>query len=434
MQSFALSTIFILISLSSLSIVVSSSKPLNPCNDDFLHIQAYKQMQNQTNTTQCKKLSSLQAQFAWNYHKTSHNQTQLNILIGTKLITTTGWLAWGINPDLPRMVGTRAIIAVKVPSQITPSVNTYNITKDIQLGCKLQPSGIDFMVQNMTVVDDKDVGFFSVFATLVLPQRYNVSSLNHVWQVGYCVDGLEPKMHEASLGNLDSKEILDLETGDCQNIGQHRRHMRKVHGILNIIGWGTLLPIGVIVARYFKQFPIKLDPCWYYFHYSCQVVGYILGTAGWGLGLFLGHESKYYTFHSHRVLGICIFGFTTLQVTQILAFQFKPTQEDEYRKHWNVYHHFLGYALLVMIPVNIYKGIKLLKPDNITWKWTYNGILVLLGVVVLAFEILTWAVFLYKKCCKKTVEESSPRRVEIEEDSKGQTNEGSSPRKTEVEE
>ncbi|PPD79319.1 hypothetical protein GOBAR_DD23760 [Gossypium barbadense] len=365
MQSFALSTIFILISLSSLSIVVSSSKPLNPCNDDFLHIQAYKQMQNQTNTTQCKKLSSLQAQFAWNYHKTSHNQTQLNILIGTKLITTTGWLAWGINPDLPRMVGTRAIIAVKVPSQITPSVNTYNITKDIQLGCKLQPSGIDFMVQNMTVVDDKDVGFFSVFATLVLPQRYNVSSLNHV------------------------------------------------HGILNIIGWGTLLPIGVIVARYFKQFPIKLDPCWYYFHYSCQVVGYILGTAGWGLGLFLGHESKYYTFHSHRVLGICIFGFTTLQ---ILAFQFKPTQEDEYRKHWNVYHHFLGYALLVMIPVNIYKGIKLLKPDNITWKWTYNGILVLLGVVVLAFEILTWAVFLYKKCCKKTVEESSPRRVEIEED------------------
>ncbi|MBA0567440.1 hypothetical protein Golob_012177, partial [Gossypium lobatum] len=316
MQSFALDTIFILISLSSLSIVVSSSKPLNPCNGGFLRIQAYKQMQNQTNTTQCKKLSSLQAQFAWNYHKTSHNQTQLNILIGTKLITNTGWLAWGINPDLPRMVGTRAIIAVKVPNQITPSVNTYNITKDIQLGCRLQPSGIDFMVQNTTVVDDKDVGFFYVFSTLVLPQRYNVSSLNHVWQVGYCVDGLEPKMHEPSLGNLDSKEVLNLETGDCQNIGQHRRHMRKVHGILNIIGWGTLLPIGVIVARYFKQFPIKLDPCWYYFHYSCQVVGYILGTAGWGLGLFLGHESKYYTFHSHRVLGICIFGFTTLQVTQ----------------------------------------------------------------------------------------------------------------------
>ncbi|KAB2086224.1 hypothetical protein ES319_A04G014500v1 [Gossypium barbadense] len=403
MQSFALNTIFILISLSHLSIVVSSSKPLNPCNGDFLHTQAYRQMQNQTNTTHCKKLSSLQAQFAWNYHKTSHNQTQLNILIGTKLITNMGWLAWGINPDLPRMVGTRAIIAVKVPNQITPSVNTYNITKDIQLGCKFQPSGIDFMVQNMTGVDDKDVG-------------YNVSSLNHVWQVGYCVDGLEPKMHETSLGNLDSKEVLDLETGDCQNIGQHRRHMRKILHYSILFKFECERNINIL-----RKTILALG----------MVVGYILGTAGWGLGLFLGHESKYYTFHSHRVLGICIFGFTTLQ---ILAFQFKPTQEDEYRKHWNVYHHFLGYALLVMIPVNIYKGIKLLKPNNITWKWTYNGILVLLGVVVLALEIVTWAIFLYKKCCRKTAEESSPRRVEIEEDNKGQTKEGSSSRTIEVQE
>lgn len=95
----------------------------------------------------------------------------------------------------------------------------------------------------------------------------------------------------------------------------------------------------------------------------------------------------------------------------MLAFQFRPNQEDEYRKHWNVYHHFLGYALLVMIPMNIYKGIKILKPDNRTWKWAYNGILVLLGMVVLALEIATWATFLYKKC-KKPKEESSSRKAE----------------------
>lgn len=228
MQSFALNTIFKLISLSSLFILVSGSKPLIPCNEEFLQTPAYKQMQTQTNTTHCKKLSSLQAQFAWNYHKTKHNQTQLSILIGTKLITDMGWLAWGINPDAPTMVGTRAIIAVKVPNQSTPSVKTYNITRDVQLGCKLQPSGIDFMVQNMTVDDDEHVGLFSVFSTLVLPQTYNVSSLNHVWQVGYNVDGLEPKMHETSLGNLDSKEVLDLNTGDCENVGQRRHHLRKV--------------------------------------------------------------------------------------------------------------------------------------------------------------------------------------------------------------
>ncbi|GMI63767.1 hypothetical protein like AT5G35735 [Hibiscus trionum] len=404
MQSFALQTIFIL-ALFSLSIAASGLKSLNPCSDDFLQMEAYKEMTRKVNTTKCRVLSTLGAQFAWNYLKTSQNQTQITVLIGTKLIPADiGWLAWGVNPDQPRMVGTRAIIAIKLPN--LTMVNTYNITKDVKLGCKLQPSpALDFRVQNMAA--GSHAGFFAVFATLILPdQQYNISSLNHVWQIGRSADGSEPNMHWTSLGNFDSKEVLDLRTGSCRNIGHHRQHLRKVHGILNIIGWGTLLPIGVIVARYFKQFPFKLDPCWFYFHYSCQVLGYTLGSIGWGIGLLLGHESKYYTFHRHRLIGICVFGFTTLQM---LAFRFKPAREDEYRKHWNVYHHFLGYALLVMIPVNIYKGIKILKPDNRTWKWAYNGILVLLAMVVLALEIYTWAKFLCAKYYKKSNQGSNSR-------------------------
>ncbi|KAK9024707.1 hypothetical protein V6N11_004865 [Hibiscus sabdariffa] len=409
MQSFALEFFFIL-ALFSLSIAASGFKSLNPCSDDFLQMDAYKKMISKVNTTKCRRLSTLEAQFAWNYNKTSNNQTQITVLIGTKLIPANmGWLAWGVNPELPRMVGTRAIIGIKLPNQTTPLLNTYNITKDVKLGCKLQPSpALDFRVQNMAAVSH--AGFFAVFATLVLPdQRYDISSLNHVWQVGRYADGSEPMMHWTSLGNFDSKEVLDLQTGRCRNIGRDRQHLRKVHGILNIIGWGTLLPIGVIVARYFRQFPFKLDPCWFYFHFSCQVLGYTLGSIGWGIGLLLGHESKYYTFHPHRVLGICVFGFTTLQVTQMLAFRFKPAREDEYRKHWNVYHHFLGYALLVMIPVNMYKGIKILKPENRIWKWAYNGILVFLAMVVLVLEIYTWAKFLCAKYYKKSNQGSNSR-------------------------
>ncbi|KAE8713695.1 putative Stigma-specific Stig1 family protein [Hibiscus syriacus] len=339
---------------------------------------AYKEMNSKVNTTKCRRLSTLEAQFAWNYDKTRHNQTQITVLIGIKLIPADmGWLAWGVNPDVPQMVGTRAIIAIKLPNQTTPLLNTYNITEDIKLGCKLQPSiDLDFRVQNMAAVSD--AGFFAVFVTLILPDRqYDISSLNHVWQVGRFADGLEPMMHSTSLGNFDSKEVLDLRTGRCRNIGRHRQHLRKVHGILNIIGWGTLLPIGVIVA-----------------------------SIGWGIGLLLGHESKYYSFHRHRVLGVCIFGFITLQM---LAFRFKPGREDEYRKHWNVYHHFLGYALLVMIPVNIYEGIKILRPDNRIWKWAYDGILVFLAMVVLALEIYTWAKFLCAKYYKKGNQGSNSR-------------------------
>ncbi|KAK9007038.1 hypothetical protein V6N11_019366 [Hibiscus sabdariffa] len=49
--------------------------------------------------------------------------------------------------------------------------------------------------------------------------------------------------------HLVGKEVLDLQTRSCGNIGRDGQHLRKVHGILNIIGWGTSLPIGVIVAR-----------------------------------------------------------------------------------------------------------------------------------------------------------------------------------------
>ncbi|XVF33962.1 hypothetical protein REPUB_Repub18cG0016200 [Reevesia pubescens] len=409
MQSSTLHIIFIL-ALLSLAYAAFSSKSSLPCNDDFLGLNAYLRMKEERSTTKCKKLSTLHSQFAWNYYITSHNEAQLNVLIGTKLINDMGWLAWGVNPDLPQMVGTRAIIAIKLPNQSTPVVNTYNITKDTKLHCTFQPSDIDVRVQNMTAEHISSIGFFTIFATLIIPEKYNLSSLNHVWQVGFFAEGSEPKMHSTSLQNVDSKEILDLKTGHCQNVGHNSHHLRKIHGIVNIIGWGTLLPTGVIIARYFRRFPFKLDTWWFTFHYSCQVLGYILGSIGWGLGLLLGHESKYYTFHTHRVLGISIFGFTSLQM---LAFRLKPTREDEYRKHWNVYHHFLGYSLLVMIPVNIYQGIKILKPDNKSWEWAYNGILVLLGMVVLALEIYTWTKFLCNK--HRRPRQSNVRHSQMEE-------------------
>lgn len=87
----------------------------------------------------------------------------------------------------------------------------------------------------------------------------------------------------------------------------------KVHGILNIVGWGTILPIGVILSRYLKRFPYRYK-YWFRLHASTQCVGYVLGVSGWIIGLVLGHASSQHTFRTHRILGICIFTFTTIQV------------------------------------------------------------------------------------------------------------------------
>ena len=80
----------------------------------------------------------------------------------------------------------------------------------------------------------------------------------------------------------------------------------------------------------------------------------------------------------------------------MLALHLKPRKTDGYRKYWNIYHHFLGYALLAVISVNIFHGIDILKPDH-SWKWAYVGILGVFAAIVIALEIYTWAKFLTEK-------------------------------------
>lgn len=84
--------------------------------------------------------------------------------------------------------------------------------------------------------------------------------------------------------------------------------------MVNAISWGILLPVGAIIARYVKVFK-SADPAWFYLHVACQCSAYIVGLAGWILGLQLGSDSKGITYHKHRNLGIAIFTLATVQVS-----------------------------------------------------------------------------------------------------------------------
>ncbi|PON41202.1 Cytochrome b561 and DOMON domain-containing protein [Parasponia andersonii] len=367
--------------LSLLFTIVQSS-----CNDAFRDLMTW---QGRGNNTNCKKLSALGAEFGWNIRQ--NRSTIIDVLFGVRQHNDIRWIAWGVNPgNSPEMVGTRAIIGV-IQKNGTVVVNTYNITSNTKLGCQLFPSTIEFPVENMKGASTTS-GYITISGTLFLDTKfYNVEKLNHVWQVGYDADqeSLEPKMHPPTLQNFDSTETLNLTSGVGHGVGHHRRHLRMIHGILNMIGWGTLLPAGVILARYFRKFPVDWKN-WYFCHVGCQILGYVLGTAGWAVGLWLGHASIHYSFKTHRLLAIFIFTFTTLQM---LALRLRPEPHDNYRKYWDMYHHFLGYALLAVIAINMFRGIAILKPDH-TWKWAYIGVLGALAAVTLALEIFTWTKFL----------------------------------------
>ena len=89
------------------------------------------------------------------------------------------------------------------------------------------------------------------------------------------------------------------------------------HGIINAVAWGFLLPVGVMAARYLRPICGANNPLWFYVHVTCQCTGYILGVAGWGLGMKLQSYNKGAIFYKHRNLGIAIFAFATFQVSQI---------------------------------------------------------------------------------------------------------------------
>ncbi|KAK9269282.1 hypothetical protein L1049_001052 [Liquidambar formosana] len=206
-------------------------------------------------TATCRVLPTLGAEFGWNF---TNNKSQIDIYFTAKLDAEMGWVAWGLNPrERPQMVGTRALIGIRYPNG-TLSIDKYNITADTKLGCHLQPSDIDVVVRKMRPEYSSETGYFTIYATLVLPMEYNMSKLHHVWQVGYNVEGVVPRKHPTTLQNVDSTDTINLWTRKSQSIGKHRHHLRMVHGILNIVGWGTLMPMGCDYRQVLQEIPNRI--------------------------------------------------------------------------------------------------------------------------------------------------------------------------------
>lgn len=83
----------------------------------------------------------------------------------------------------------------------------------------------------------------------------------------------------------------------------------RTHGILGLLGWGLILPVGAIVARHLKH----RDPLWYELHVAIQFVGFIIGIAAVAVG-----RSVYDRIHAnsptHRGIGIFVLALSILQV------------------------------------------------------------------------------------------------------------------------
>ncbi|KAI9127897.1 hypothetical protein K1719_000890 [Acacia pycnantha] len=163
----------------------------------------------------------------------------------------------------------------------------------------------------------------------------------------------------------------------------HQRHLQNVQWTLTFIGWGSLIVIGVIVARYFRRFPMECDE-WYSVHALCQTVGYLVGIIGWCLSMLLGPSSKHYSSKTQRILNIIAFTFLSLQMLSI----FVRTKKEGYIKWWSICHKSLGYAIVaIIIANNILEGINYQSERGGKLNLVSVAILALLLLIAFSLEI-----------------------------------------------
>ncbi|XP_068645215.1 cytochrome b561 and DOMON domain-containing protein At3g25290-like [Aristolochia californica] len=331
----------------------------------------------------CSDLPTLSSSLHWTFDAA---RSFLSLAFVAPPAHPKGWIAWAVNPSGPSMIGSQALIAFKQPNG-SMAVKTFNVSS---YG-PITPSPIDYRVSDMQA--EFVGGMMMIFATLALPK--GTIHINQVWQVGSAVDGSVPQKHDLSPANLAAKGTLDLMKGQTiggTTAGDSRLKKKNIHGILNTVSWGILMPIGAIIARHLRTFKFA-DPAWFYLHVSCQFSGYVVGVAGWATGLKLGHESKGVRYDTHRNLGIALFCFSTLQVFALLL---RPKKDHKWRVYWNIYHHSVGYSVIVMSIINVFKGLAILEPGN-KWRIAYIIVLVVLGAIAAILEVLTWVVLLKRR-------------------------------------
>lgn len=80
----------------------------------------------------------------------------------------------------------------------------------------------------------------------------------------------------------------------------------------------------------------------------------------------------------------------------MFALLLRPKKEHKYRVYWNVYHHSVGYLVIILSIINVFKGFDILNPDK-KWKNAYISVIMVLAISAVLLEAFTWFLVLKRK-------------------------------------
>ncbi len=163
------------------------------------------------------------------------------------------------------------------------------------------------------------------------------------------------------------------------------------HARLMVLAWSVLIPLGVLVARFYKvmpkqNFPTQLDnPFWWHAHRALQYTGVFLSLVA--IGLIWLKNAHVDSRGLHQLFGYAVLVLGLLQVigAQLRGTKGGPTdaakglpmQGDHFdmthrRLIFEWWHKRLGYVALLLVVVTTMLGLAL--ADAPRWMWLVIGV------------------------------------------------------------
>lgn len=115
----------------------------------------------------------------------------------------------------------------------------------------------------------------------------------------------------------------------------------------------------------------------------------------------MGKLSPGVEYSLHKKLGVVVFSLGAMQTVALVC---RPKTTNKMRKYWKSYHHFVGYACVIVGFVNVFEGFEVMGESRSYGKLVYClGLGTMVGVCI-ALEVNGWVVF-----CRKAKEEKMRR-------------------------
>ena len=127
--------------------------------------------------------------------------------------------------------------------------------------------------------------------------------------------------------------------------------------MLMLLGWGMLIPLGVVLAASLRW----KDPLWFRLHSLINLSGLVMAVVGFVLAVvWFDVHGVDTALGVHRAIGFVVMGLGVAQASVALCRPHNPELGEPRslaRVVWETLHRGLGYIMLAAALVNVFIGI-----------------------------------------------------------------------------